>query len=479
MSPAAVRRPTPPPVAARRAVPRPPRRAAPTPPPIRASCVAYHDATCQRSHWKRAHKKQCRELARAMLPLKELLRWHKLHKQARKDGAGDGDRRRVWCWWEPDNENGLTPATLAASDAAWRRGVRERDAAASEAAWRRGVRAWEGGAVLEGVAHLRAALEPYRRAWPHVGRGSGTDEERRGDDDDPRRADGFGARSLRLARRLLFCGYCELDAGDVAGARQRLVQCLSVAMTVEGAAAARASRQGLRRVLRDAWMELMLSMEEVPEHRPIARHVARMAMTTYSCGWRDPLQRPGYMASGIAGVPFTPPDQHPPWCRILENNWVRILNEYNQLMTNPLNFSKVGSGQRGSGHEDGQVVSGVSWKEYVLFGTGARRDDRDAPITKRLLREHVPDAVSLAAGGGGEVVFSCLAPRTRIASHCGPTNLRQTAHLGLVVPDAAAGCCRLRVGDAWRAWRCGKVMLFDDSYEHEVRNDTDETRVVV
>ena len=29
------------------------------------------------------------------------------------------------------------------------------------------------------------------------------------------------------------------------------------------------------------------------------------------------------------------------------------------------------------------------------------------------------------------------------------------------------------------SWEAGKILLFDDSFEHEVRNDTDEERVVL
>ena len=104
---------------------------------------------------------------------------------------------------------------------------------------------------------LQASLEPYRRVWPYIGRSSGTDDGWDG-------AREFFARSLALARRLLFCGYCELDAGYAVGARQRLVQCLSVALTLCATDAARGPQQSLRVVLHDVWMELMLSMEDVP-----------------------------------------------------------------------------------------------------------------------------------------------------------------------------------------------------------------------
>ena len=39
--------------------------------------------------------------------------------------------------------------------------------------------------------------------------------------------------------------------------------------------------------------------------------------------------------------------------------------------------------------------------------------------------------------------------------------------------------CALRVGQEWRSWNQGKVLLFDDSFEHEVINFTPFQRVVL
>jgi aspartate beta-hydroxylase len=72
-------------------------------------------------------------------------------------------------------------------------------------------------------------------------------------------------------------------------------------------------------------------------------------------------------------------------------------------------------------------------------------------------------------------MFSALAPRTRIPPHTGETNARLVAHLPLVVP----GDCSFRVGHDWREWEEGKVFAFDDSIEHEARNDGDALRVVL
>ena len=48
----------------------------------------------------------------------------------------------------------------------------------------------------------------------------------------------------------------------------------------------------------------------------------------------------------------------------------------------------------------------------------------------------------------------------------------------LIVPENATACA-LRVGDQTRHWEEGKVMVFDDSYDHEAWNKSDERRAVL
>ena len=138
-------------------------------------------------------------------------------------------------------------------------------------------------------------------------------------------------------------------------------------------------------------MELMLSMEEIESDKLLARHVANLAIANGNCcGWVDPMQRPGYMASTsissiqqLSSVPICSLEQRPMWCNVLERNYTQILEEYHNTMT--MNqWMDVGCGRRGSGHDDHSVVEGRGWKEYVLFGTGALDCEDDAPFTKKV-----------------------------------------------------------------------------------------------
>jgi len=73
------------------------------------------------------------------------------------------------------------------------------------------------------------------------------------------------------------------------------------------------------------------------------------------------------------------------------------------------------------------------------------------------------------------MLFSKLKPGARIDPHTGLLNCRVICHLPSVVP---AGC-GLRVGEERRNVVRGKVWAFDDSINHEVRNDSVDGRIVL
>lgn len=94
------------------------------------------------------------------------------------------------------------------------------------------------------------------------------------------------------------------------------------------------------------------------------------------------------------------------------------------------------------------------------------------PVTLSLLAKIPQPHVQ---GAGGNAMFSLLAPHTHIPPHHGITNTRLVCHLPLVVPEN----CWFRVGVETRRWEIGKLMVFDDSIEHEAMNDSDELRVIL
>jgi aspartyl/asparaginyl beta-hydroxylase (cupin superfamily) len=78
-------------------------------------------------------------------------------------------------------------------------------------------------------------------------------------------------------------------------------------------------------------------------------------------------------------------------------------------------------------------------------------------------------------GRSPNILFSLLKPGARIPPHHGQMNARLLVHLPLIVPSG----CELRVGNQIRSVVENKLMIFDDSIEHEARNTSDSTRIVL
>ncbi|SEK50713.1 beta-hydroxylase [Sphingomonas palmae] len=110
------------------------------------------------------------------------------------------------------------------------------------------------------------------------------------------------------------------------------------------------------------------------------------------------------------------------------------------------------------------------WRSFFLWGYGYPIDDNLArcPRTKAAI-EAIP--------GLNSAFFSILAPGTHIPAHRGVTKGLITCHLGLIVPRD--GDVRMRVDDRVVRWSEGQTLVFDDTYDHEVWNDTESTRVVL
>lgn len=181
------------------------------------------------------------------------------------------------------------------------------------------------------------------------------------------------------------------------------------------------------------------------------------------------------------------------------------------------------------------------WMQYDFLGGAAAARQRAASSTTVLLdrpqceRGVAPAGCAAAAaaetvlrdGGWGSGVggfstreplvlragYSAVEPGAWIRPHFGETNAQLKLHFGLTVPTDSSGkpCALLRVGTSiteadgghestnthhesigeWRGWTQGGILLFDDSFEHEVKvqrpnngtgnagNHCSETRVVL
>jgi beta-hydroxylase len=156
-----------------------------------------------------------------------------------------------------------------------------------------------------------------------------------------------------------------------------------------------------------------------------------------------------------------------PWVAEIESEWRTIRSELDDLMVRREeipNFQDVSKAQRA-------LTEGDQWKTFFFYSFGNKdvRNCEQCPETTRLLNR-IP--------GMKTGMFSILSPRKHIPPHRGPYKGVLRYHLGLIIPGKE-GSCRIRVGSDFRSWTEGKSMIFDDSNEHEVWNDTDSYRVVL
>lgn len=120
------------------------------------------------------------------------------------------------------------------------------------------------------------------------------------------------------------------------------------------------------------------------------------------------------------------------------------------------------------------LLDDPNWSAFYLWKDGALVPEAEAacPATVEALSSLPFPRIS---GRSPSILFSVLKAKTHIPPHWGMLNTRLICHLPLIVPPD----CRLRVGNETRSVEQGKMMIFDDSIEHEAWNDSERTRVIL
>jgi aspartyl/asparaginyl beta-hydroxylase (cupin superfamily) len=156
-----------------------------------------------------------------------------------------------------------------------------------------------------------------------------------------------------------------------------------------------------------------------------------------------------------------------PWIADVEARAGEIKEELDGLLARVdrlPNFQDIQEEQRMLTQDD-------RWKVFGFYAYGARADGncRRCPRTAEIV-ESIP--------GMTTAMFSVLLPQKHIPPHRGPWNGVLRCHLALRTP-ADETAARIRVGSRIEHWRDGRTLVFDDTFEHEVWNDSDDIRVVL
>ena len=111
-----------------------------------------------------------------------------------------------------------------------------------------------------------------------------------------------------------------------------------------------------------------------------------------------------------------------------------------------------------------------AWKvfSFVFFNMKFPSHAKLCPKTAEILYS-IPEIISCD--------YSFLEANTHILPHKGYSKMVLRCHLPLIVPNEEL--CAIRVGNETRHWKEGELLIFDDSYDHEAWNKSNEKRVVL
>lgn len=188
------------------------------------------------------------------------------------------------------------------------------------------------------------------------------------------------------------------------------------------------------------------------------------------------LQNPtAYTYPGLPHIQFFDPDQFD-WVSDIEAAAPVIRDELIALLKQDQSRFRAYIQSEGSGPLGGNkaLLNNKNWSVLSLCENGWLTPDvvQNCPKTwEAILKAPLPRI----AGWGPTIVFSMLKAGARITAHTGMINTRLICHLPLVVPPG----CGFRVGNEVREWEEGKLLIFDDTIEHEAWNEGSEDRIVL
>ncbi len=171
-----------------------------------------------------------------------------------------------------------------------------------------------------------------------------------------------------------------------------------------------------------------------------------------------------YLFSAVPTTPFLDPARFPQLARLRES-WQTIRDEARAL------------------YESGQVRAAEGYSDLAFnsfFRTGWKRFyvkwyDEPLPSARALC----PRTVALLEDlpGVHAAMFALMGPHSQLLLHRDPFAGSLRYHLGLITPGSEE--CSISIDGTPYVWRDGEDVLFDETYLHSARNDTDQPRIIL
>ena len=164
-----------------------------------------------------------------------------------------------------------------------------------------------------------------------------------------------------------------------------------------------------------------------------------------------------------------------PWLETTQFDWIErleaatpvIQRELDAILAQRERFPKLHDIQK----DQYRIAADGLWKSFMLTGWGFRSGtgERLCPETIALV-DSIP--------GVRTSFFSILEPGATIPEHTGFYKGMLRCHLALRVPEERDRCI-LWLDGKTHLWERGRAIVFDDTFPHAVRNDTEDDRIVL
>lgn len=181
-----------------------------------------------------------------------------------------------------------------------------------------------------------------------------------------------------------------------------------------------------------------------------------------------------YFFPGLPQVQYQPRETLP-WMAEVEAAASEIRAELDSLLTEPERFRPYVERRKDRANTDTDgMIDNPDWSALFLWKDGVEQEEvaRRCPRTMEALAS-VP--LCRVPGRTPSILFSKLGAGARIPPHHGLINVRLICHLPLIAPPGS----RFRVGNDVREWKEGQGWGFDDTVEHEARNDSGLDRTIL
>ena len=217
--------------------------------------------------------------------------------------------------------------------------------------------------------------------------------------------------------------------------------------------------------------------------------------------WVHAAQRPAHLVPGVRGEPWGDARRYgamreqlrrshaalvDEWRAVRDGGWMRRQPEGLQQPGQQWHVFDLSAACAGAG-AGRQAGTGAEAEAEAEAEAGAAASASTSSGRSRLPRLDGSCAVLRALRVAGSAAtppyaplkaqFSTMAPGVHVRPHTGPTNAKLTVHYGLEVPKGSV----IRVHDEARPFEPRELLVFDDSWEHEVwqNGTTPRTTLVV